>query len=89
MHACILALLLEKSQHFCKICQKIKLTGGLEREGRKATLYFNQFYVHLHHQIFQSLAGAVVLVPQAPSLMLGEAFYSSENMMHSPLTELL
>lgn len=54
---------------------------GTEREVTQNTLISTT----LHHHIFQGPADPVVLVPQAATLMLGEASSSSENMLHLSL----
>lgn len=85
MHTFAPAVYLEENQCFCKICQKIKLPMGTGREVTQNTLYFYHSNITLHHQIFQGLAGPTVLVPQAATVMLGEASSSSKNMLHVSL----
>lgn len=78
-----------KESTFLQNLSQNKTSSGDKEASYTKHSYFNQSNVNLHHQIFRGLAGTVVLVPQTPALMLGEASYSSQNMMRSPLTELL
>ena len=78
-----------KESKFLQNLSKNKTSSGGREGSYTKHSYFNQSSVNLHRQIFQSLAGTVVSVPQTPTLVLSEVSYSSQNPMRSPLIELL
>lgn len=76
---------LGKESMFLQNLSKNKTSSGNREGSYTKQSYFCHSNISLQHQIFQGLAGPVVLVAQAATLMLGEASSSSKNMLHVSL----